>query len=301
MPRALWSGAIRFGLINIPVQLFTAVREQDVRFRQLHKQDGGRIRYQRVCELDGEEVPYEDIVKGYEFAKGEYVTVTEEELETLSAEARRSIDLEAFVPLEEIDPVFFASTYHLATDEVTAPAYALLAQAMRDEGRVALGRVVLRSRERPCAIRPTEDGLVLNLLHHPEELVEAPGAVLGKEAALPEPGKKERAMAQQLIGSLAGNFEPERYTDTYREQVLELVRKKVDGEEIVSHAPPVERTGKVVDLMAALEQSLKAQKQAERGEKAATGEKPTRAEKATRGERRAPARKAARRTRSSKG
>src|SRR5690606_36562398 len=136
---------------------------------------------------------------------------------------------------------------------------------------------------------------------HPEELVEAPGAILGKDASLPEPGKKERAMAQQLIGSLAGNFEPERYTDTYREQVLELVRKKVDGEEIVSHAPPVERTGKVVDLMAALEQSLKAQQQAERKEKSVTREKPARAEKATRGERRAPARKAARRTRSGKG
>lgn len=289
MARALWSGAIRFGLINIPVQLFTAVREQDVRFRQLHKQDGGRIRYQRVCELDGEEVPYEDIVKGYEFSKGEYVTVTEEELETLSAEARRSIDLEAFVPLGEIDPVYFASTYHLSTDEVTAPAYALLAQAMRDEGKVALGRVVLRSRERPCAIRPTDTGLVLNLLHHPEELVAAPGAILGKASELPEPGKKERAMAQQLIASLAGSFEPERYADTYREQVLELVRKKIEGEEIVSHAPPVERPGKVVDLMAALEESLKAQQKAER------------AEKPEKGERRAPQRKAARRTRGSKG
>ena len=306
MARPLWSGAIRFGLVNIPVQLYTAVREKDVRFHQLHKEDGGRVRYQRVCELDGKEVDYDDIVRGYEIAKGEYVTVTPEELEALSVEAARAIDIERFVRLEEIDPVYFSATYHLVSDDVSAPAYALLQRAMQGEGRVALGRVVIRSREKPCAIRSVDGGLVLNLLHHADELVAAPGAAATRKE-LPKPGEKELAMARQLIETLAGDFDPEQFKDTYREQVLELVRKKAEGEEIVSHAPPLERTGKVVDLMAALEQSLARRKAAESGaakaepKAAARGGSKAAASAAAKGEKRAPQRKAARKTRSSKG
>ena len=302
MARPLWSGAIRFGMVNIPVQLFTAVREHDVRFHQLHEKDGGRIRYKRVCDVDGEEVAYEDIVKGFEITKGEYVTMKEDELENLMVPGSRAIDIEDFVRLEEIDPVYFAATYHLVPDEVAAPAYALLSEAMKREGRVALGRVVMRSREHPCAIRPAGEGLVLNLLHHADELVRAPGAVATATKALPAPGAKELTMAQQLIDSLASDFEPEKFKDTYREQVMELVRKKAEGEEIVSHVPAAERPGKVIDLMAALEQSLASRRKG-RAAAAESGAKPepkreTKSE--SRGEKRAPQQKAARKSRSSK-
>jgi len=281
LARPLWSGAIRFGMVNIPVQLFTAVREHDVRFHQLHEKDGGRIRYKRVCDVDGEEVPYEDIVKGFEITKGEYVTMKADELENLMVPGSRAIDIEDFVRLQEIDPVYFAATYHLVPDEVAAPAYALLSEAMKREGRVALGRVVMRSREHPCAIRPAGEGLVLNLLHHADELVRAPGAVATSTKALPPPGAKELTMAQQLIDSLASDFQPE---------------------EIVSHVPAAERPGKVIDLMAALEQSLAGRRKG-RGaapESGAKTEAKGESKREARGEKRAPQQKAARKSRSSK-
>lgn len=254
MARAIWSGALTFGLVNVPVKLLTAVTQKEVRFRMLHDEDGGRIHLKRVCAKDGEEVPFEHVVKGYELSKGRYVAVTPEELEKLDPKASRSVEIHEFVDLAEIDPVYYDRTYYLVPDPGAAKAYALLLDAMRRSGKVALATFVLRTRESLCCVRPIDDALALSTMNRADEVIPTSSLELPKRA---RPTERELAMAEQLVGSLAARFEPERYPDLHRERVLELVRKKAGGETI--EAPEAERApAEVVNLADALSASLAA-------------------------------------------
>jgi DNA end-binding protein Ku len=254
VPSAIWSGNISFGLVTVPVKLVSAVRSKDVRFNQLEEGTGARIRYRRVSEASGEEVPQERIVKGSEIAPGQYVVVGQDELDKLRPKASHTIDIQDFVELEQIDPVYFEQPYYLVPDRGAAKPYKLLLDAMSDLQRVALGRVVLRGKEHLVAIRPLDGALCIETMRYADEVIplETLEGVPGEEV---KPNQRELDMARQLIEALAGDFEPEKYHDEYREQVQELIEKKAAGEEIVAE-PMVEEPAKVVDLMAALEQSL---------------------------------------------
>ena len=257
MPRAIWSGAISFGLVNVPIKLFTATAQKDVRFHQLHDKDGARIQQKRVCSKDGEEVPMEHIVKGYEVSRDKYVLITPEELDGLDPKASRTIDILDFVDLEEIDPVYFDSTYYMVPEKGAGKAYALLLEAMRKSKKVAIARVVLRQKQHLVALRPLRNALSMETMLYADEVV-SPETLDG----LPEDVEvtdRELAMAQQLIDSLADDFKPERYRDDYRERVLEMIERKAGGQEIVI-AEEEEEQAPVVDLMAALEASLAAAK-----------------------------------------
>ena len=257
MPRAIWSGAISFGLVNVPIKLFTATSQKDVRFHQLHDKDGARIQQKRVCSKDGEEVPIEHIVKGYEVSRDKYVLITPEELEALDPKASRTIDIQDFVDLEEIDPVYFDSTYYMVPEKGAAKAYALLLEAMRKSKKVAIARVVLRQKQHLVALRPLRNALSMETMLYADEVV-SPDTLEG----LPEDVEvtdRELAMAQQLIDSLADAFKPERYRDDYRERVLDMIERKAEGQEVVV-AEEEEEQAPVVDLMAALEASLAAAK-----------------------------------------
>jgi DNA end-binding protein Ku len=261
MPRAIWSGSISFGLVNIPIKLYTAVSRKSVSFNQIDARTGARIKYQRVSAADGSEVPYDQIVKGYELSSGNYVTVTEDELASLDPEASRTIDIEEFVDLSDIDPIFYDAAYYVAPDKATVKPYALLVRAMEESGKVAIARFVMRTKQYLAALRPQEGKLVLSTMVYADEVVEP--ADIGEIAALDtvELSDRELAMAQQLVESLSAEFKPDKYRDTHRDQVLELIERKAAGEEVVEIAPAAEAP-KVVDLMAALEASVAAAKEA---------------------------------------
>ena len=254
MPRAIWSGAISFGLVNIPVKLYSAVSRKTVRFHQIDSESGGRVRQKRVGP-DGDEVAYEQIVKGYEIGPDRYVTITPEELESLEPQKTRTIDIEDFVDLEDIDPMFYDHPYYLAPDTGAAKAYRLLVDAMEDSGKVAIARVVLRSKEHLVAIRPRSGVLALETMLFSDEVI--PPDSLDELAGDGEVATSDRElkMAKQLIDSLTSEFEPEKYRDEYRERVLELIERKAQGETVVIEAP-AEEPAKVPDLMAALEASI---------------------------------------------
>jgi DNA end-binding protein Ku len=256
----MWSGAISFGLVNVPVKLYSAVSRKTVRFHQLNAKTGHRIAQKRVDSANGEEVQYEDIVKGYELTKDRYVVITPDELETLDPEKSRTIDIEDFVDLADIDPVYYDHPYYLVPDKGATKAYGLLLNAMEQSGKVAVARVVLRSKEHLVAIRPApgnvltmETMLFADEVVPPEELDELP------EAKDLKASDRELTMAQQLIDSLSSDFEPEKYRDEYRDKVLELIERKAAGEEIAVQ-PEAPEPKKVPDLMAALEASLAAVK-----------------------------------------
>jgi DNA end-binding protein Ku len=254
MPRPIWSGAISFGLVTVPVKLVTATRSQDVRFHQLEEGTGSRIRYRKVSEGSGEEVPAERIVKGYELSPGQYVVVDEDEMAALAPKATRAIEIEDFVDLEQIDPIYFEQPYYLVPDRAAGKPYRLLLQAMTELNKVAIGRLVMRGKEHLVAIRPLDGMLCIETMRYPDEVVPA-DKLEGLPEAESEPTKRELEMARQLVESLAADFEPEKYHDQYRETLLELIDRKAAGEEIVAE-PLVEEPAKVVDLMAALEASL---------------------------------------------
>jgi DNA end-binding protein Ku len=257
MPRAIWSGAISFGLVNVPVKLYSATAAKTVRFHQLHDKDGVRIQQKRVCPADGEEVAYEHIVKGFEIAPDRYVIVTQEELDALDPRHTKTIDIEEFVELADIDPVYYDNAYHLAPATGGAKAYQLLLSAMEEAGKVAIGRFVLRTRQQLCALRPAGGVLMLSTMLWGDE-VNAPERLDELEALGDvEASKREVAMARQLIDSLSAAFEPEKYQDEYRERVLELIERKAAGEEIAVQ-PAAEEPAAVPDLMAALEASVAA-------------------------------------------
>ncbi len=254
MPRSIWSGAISFGLVNVPIKLYSAVSRKTVRFNQLNKETGNRIQQKRVDPETGEEVGYDQIVKGYELTKDRYVIVTPEELEALDPERSRTIDIEDFVDLAEIDPVYYDHPYYLVPDKGASKAYKLLLEAMRDSGKVAIARVVIRSKENLVAIRPRDDVLTLETMLFADEVI-PPDGLDDVPADGAKTTKRELEMAQQLIASLSGDFEPEKYRDEYRDRVLEMIERKAEGEEVVVEAPE-EEPQKVPDLMAALEASI---------------------------------------------
>ncbi|MCW2951133.1 MAG: Ku protein [Conexibacter sp.] len=257
MARSIWSGAISFGLVNVPVKLYTATTPKTVRFNQLHDADGGRLKQKRVCSIDGEEVPYEHIVRGYEVAPDRYVIVTQEELDALDPRATKTIDIEEFVDLTEIDPVYYDHAYHVAPATGGAKAYRLLMSAMEDAGKVAIGRFVLRSRQQLVALRSAGGVLMLSTMLFGDE-VNSPDRLDELEAlADVEASEREVTMARQLIESLAAPFEPQRFHDEYRERVMELIERKAAGEEVAIQ-PAAEAPAEVPDLMAALEASLAA-------------------------------------------
>jgi DNA end-binding protein Ku len=272
MARAIWSGALTFGLVNVPVKLVSAVSQKEVRFHMLHDADGGRIHLKRFCTLEDVEVPYEHVVKGFEVSKGRYVMIAPRELERYDPKATRAIEIHDFVDLAEIDPVYYDQTYYLVPDPRAAKAYGLLIEAMRRTGKVALATVVLRMRESLCCVRPVEDDvLALSTMNRADEVIPVSSLELPTRA---RPSDREVHMAEQLVQSLSAEFEPERYPDVYRERVLELVQKKAEGEAI-EPAAPAERPAHVVSLADALSASLAAARQ--RGEPRAAGN-------ATRGE-----------------
>jgi DNA end-binding protein Ku len=258
MPRSIWTGAISFGLVNVPVKLYSAVSKKTVRFHQLHETDGVRIQQKRVCPADGEEVPFDQIVKGYEITPDQYVVVTPEELEAIEPRKTKTIDIEDFVDLEDIDPIFYDHPYYLLPGTGAAKPYKLLVTAMQDSGKVAIARVVIRQKEQLVAIRPTGDILTMETMNFADEVIphdrfdEAPGADV-------DTNKREVDMARQLIESLSAQFDPGKYTDTYRERVLELIEQKAEGKEIA--VQPTEEPQEVPDLMAALEASVNAARQ----------------------------------------
>ena len=255
MPSTIWSGNISFGLVTVPVKLVSAVRSKDVRFNQLEEGTGARIRYRRVSEATGEEVPNERIQKGYEIANGQYVVVDNEELEKLTPKASHTIDIQDFVDLERIDPLYFEQPYYLVPDRAAERPYRLLIEAMTDLQKVAVGKIVLRAKEHLVAIRPLDGALCIETMRHADEVIPIESLEEIPRDDDIAPSEKELDMARQLIEALASDFEPEKYHDEYREQLLDIIEKKAAGEEIVAE-PLVEEPAKVVDLMAALEASL---------------------------------------------
>jgi DNA end-binding protein Ku len=266
--RAIWSGSISFGLLNVPVRLYSAVSKQTVRFRELREGDGSRVKHKRVAESDGKEVPYEKIVKGYEYAPDQYVVLGRDELAELEPQRSRAIEIQDFVDLDDIDPIYFEQPYYLGPDKGAERAYALLVQAMKDARKVAIARFVLRNKEHLAAIRPMDDVLTLTTMRFHDE-VSSPEDVDGEvfeEAKPKKPEKRELEMAKQLIESLTSDFEPDKYRDEYREELLDLLERKAEGKEVVSAPTEEPEPTKAPDLMAALEESLAAV----RGEEAET-------------------------------
>ena len=254
MARAIWSGALTFGLVNVPVKLHTAVVQKEVRFHMLHGKDGGRIAMKRFCSVEDREVPYEEIVKGFEVSKGRFVAIDPQELAAMNPRATRTIEIRDFVDLADIDPIYYEATYYLVPEPTAAKAYRLLVEAMRRSGKVGIASFVLRTREALCCVRPLEDALALSTMNRADEVIPVSSLELPRAT---EPSERELGMAEQLVASLAGPFEPERYPDQHREQVLALVERKAAGETI--EAPAEEAApAQVVSLADALSQSLAA-------------------------------------------
>ncbi|HEY7874126.1 MAG TPA: Ku protein [Actinomycetota bacterium] len=251
--RSLWKGAITFGLISIPVRLYSAVQEKSLKFHLLHDDDGGRIKYERTCAKCGKKVNWDDIVKGYEYSKEHYVTFSEDELGALDIDSIKAIDVVAFVPLTDIDPIYFNKTYYVAPEASGLKAYRLLSEALEAEGQVGVAKVALREKEHLATIRLKDDVFVLETMYWPDEIRTAEFEELHKKVAVRD---NEVKMARQLIQQLATDWTPEEFRDEYREKLEELVAKKVEGEEITLAVEPAEEPTKVVDLMEALKASV---------------------------------------------
>ena len=263
MPRSIWSGAISFGLVNVPVKLYSAVSRKTVRFHQLHDETGQRIQQKRVDSSTGEEVPYDHVVKGYELAPDRYVVIEPQELDSLDPEKTRTIDILDFVDLEQIDPIYFDHPYYLMPGPGAEKAYGLLRQAMDKAGRVAIAKVVIRSKESLVAIRPSGRVMTMSTMLFHDEVIDGEDLDDAPEAEA-KASKRELEMAQQLIESLATDFDPDRYRDEYRQSVLDLIERKAEGHEVAVQAAP-EAPEEVPDLMAALEASISAVKERDAG------------------------------------
>ncbi len=259
MPRAIWTGTITFGLLNVPVKLYSAVSSKAIRFRELRQEDGSRVRHKRVAETDGEEVAYEDLVKGYEISPEQYVILSREELDSLAPKRSKAIEIEDFVDLDQIDPIYFNQPYYLGPAPGAERAYALLAEAMGEQRKVAIARFVLRNRESLCAIRAGDGVLTLATMRFADEVVPASQleGLLGEEPDTP-PRKQEIEMAKQLIESLTAEFDPGSYKDEYRAELLSLIERKAAGEDVLAAKAETPKATKAPDLMAALEESLAA-------------------------------------------
>jgi DNA end-binding protein Ku len=283
--RAIWKGAVSFGLVSIAVKLYSATEEKDIRFHQVHRTDGGRIKYKRTCAIDGEEVTYDDIAKGYDIGGGEMVILSDEDFADLPLTTSRSIDVLEFVPADQIDPIMFAKAYYLEPEGQAAKPYVLLRDALQDADRVAIVKVALRQREQLATLRVREDVLVLNTMLWPDEVRSVDFAFLDEDI---ETRPAELAMASSLIDSMAGSFKPDEFTDNYREALQEVINAKIEGREVVQPEEAEEAPAAAVDLMAALKASVERAKKA-RGE---NPEERARAIEATPIKKTAPAKKA---------
>ena len=259
MPRSIWSGAISFGLVNVPVKLYSAVSRKTVRFNQLNEKTGNRIAMKRTDPETGDEVPFEQIVKGFELTKDRYVIITPDELDALDPERSRMIQIEDFVDQEDIDPIYYDHPYYLVPDKGAEKAYGLLLNAMDASSKVAIARVVLRSKEQLVAIRPAGEMLMMETMIFHDEVVPHDDIDDLPDSKSLKVSDREVKMAQQLIDSLSSDFEPSKYRDEYRDKVLDLIERKASGEDIAVQ-PEAPAPAKVPDLMAALEASLAAVK-----------------------------------------
>jgi DNA end-binding protein Ku len=262
MMRAIWKGAVSFGLVSIAVKLYSATEEKDIRFHQVHRTDGGRIKYKRTCSIDGEEVTYDDIAKGYDIGGGEMVILTDEDFADLPLTTSRAIDVLEFVPADQIDPILFAKAYYLEPEGQAAKPYVLLRDALRDADRVAIVKIALRQREQLATLRVRDDVLVLNTMLWPDEVRNPDFGFLDEDI---ETRPAELAMASSLIDSMAGSFKADEFTDNYREALQEVIDAKIEGREIVQPEEAEEAPAAAVDLMAALKASVERAKKA-RGE-----------------------------------
>ena len=254
--RAIWKGSISFGLVNIPVGLYSATRSSNqVKFRMLRKTDHSPIRYKRVAETDEKEVPWDEIVKGYEYEKDQFVVLTEKDLERVKVESTQTVDIKEFVKLEEIDPMFFDEPYYLAPEKGGDKAYVLLREALEKSGKVGIAKVVIKTREHLAAVKPSGKALLLELMHFPDELVDPNELKLPADKAV---GQKELKMAESLIEGMSGKWEPEEFKDDYREALMEVIEKKIaaGGKELPAAKGKSRKATNVVDLVAVLQQSL---------------------------------------------
>jgi DNA end-binding protein Ku len=261
MARAIWSGTISFGLLNVPVRLFSAVARRNIALREIRESDNSRIKHKRVAEGTDEEVPYENIVKAYELTPGQYVPLSKDEMSALAPEKTRAIDVQDFVDIEEIDPMYFDSPYYLGPADGAEKAYSLLAAAMESSGKAAISRFVFRNKEHLAAIRASDGVLTLTTMRFHDEVVPPSELDDALPDEKPKVAKREQQMAEQLIDSLSTEFEPDAYKDEYREQLLALIEQKAEGKEIVAPEAEAPKATKAPDLMAALEESIAAVKE----------------------------------------
>jgi len=258
MPRAIWSGSLSFGLVSVPVKAFSAVHDHNVHFHQLQKKTGARIQYEKVSAKTGKKVPSDEIERGFELGKGKYVVVDAEELDALRPKTTRTVDITDFVDLNAVDPIFYDHTYWLAPDgEAADRAYRLLVSAMETAERVAIGTVVMRNKQYLAAIRPLDGALAMSTMRFADEVVSRK-KIDGIPAARSKPAPNELKLAGQIIDSLASDWDPKRYHDTYTEELRDLIERKAKGEELVVDEPEDASSGKVIDLMEALQASLDA-------------------------------------------
>jgi DNA end-binding protein Ku len=269
MARAIWSGTISFGLLNVPVRMFSAVARRNIALREIRESDSARIKHRRVADGTDEEVPYEKIVKAYELSPGQYVPLSKDEMAALAPEKTRAIDVIDFVDIEEIDPMFFDSPYYLGPAQGAEKAYSLLSAAMESSGKAAITRFVFRNKEHLAALRASDGVLTLTTMRFADEVMPASELDDALPDKKPKVAKKEREMAEQLIESLSTEFDPSAYRDEYREQLLALIEQKAEGKEIVAPKAEEPKATKAPDLMAALEESIAAAKGSNGGEKTA--------------------------------
>jgi DNA end-binding protein Ku len=258
MPRAIWTGAISFGLVTVPVKMYSAVDRKTVRFHQLSGKTGARVAQKRVDPQTDEEVPYQDIVKGYEIAPDRYVTIEPGELDSLEPKKTKTIEIEEFVELAQIDPIYYDHPYYLAPGTGGAKPYRLLLEAMEETGKVAIARVVIRSKEQLVAVRPMGVALGMATMLFPDEVLPPDRLDEVVEASKAKTTKREVDIAKQLIDSLAADFEPAKFRDTYRDEVLAMIERKAEGKEIAVQPPAEEVRAPAPDLMSALKASLDA-------------------------------------------
>ena len=255
MARAIWKGSISFGLVNIPIALYPATRREELKFRLLRKTDLSPVNYKRVAEKDGKEVPWDQIVKGYEYEKGRYVLLQDEDFQRVDIEATQTVDIQDFVELDEIDPIFFYKPYYLEPQKGGDKAYALLRDALKDSKKVGMAKVVIKTREYLAGVKPEDGALVLELMHFADELADASKLHIPKKV---EVGKREMTMAKSLIDSMSSKWNPEKYKDDYREALMEVIEAKVEagGKEIEEKPSKAPKPTKVIDLVSVLQKSL---------------------------------------------
>jgi len=255
MARAIWKGSISFGLVNIPIALYPATRREEFKFRLLRKSDLSPVNYKRVAEKDGKEVPWDQIVKGYEYEKGKYVVLKDEDFQRVDLEATQTVDIQDFVELDEIDPIFFYKPYYLEPQKGGDKAYALLRDALKDSRKVGIAKVVIKTREYLAGVKPEDGALVLELMHFADELADMSKLHIPKKV---EVGQREMNMAKSLIGSMSTKWNPEKYRDDYREALMEVIEEKVEagGKEIEEKPRKAPKPNKVIDLGSVVQKSL---------------------------------------------